>query len=104
MKYAIIQLQGKQYRVEEGQKLTVDRIAEDPKKKIVIKDVLLYTDGTKTLIGTPKVEGVTVQATVEEHARAKKIRVSTFKAKSRYRKTHGHRQDETTLTIDSISA
>ena len=104
MKYAVIQLQGKQYRVEEGQKLTVDRIAEEPNKKLTIKEVLLVTDGDNTVIGTPYVEGAVVKVTITEHARGEKIRVSTFKAKSRYRKTHGHRQEETTITIDSISA
>lgn len=104
MTYAVIRLQGKQYRVEVGQTLTIDRIHEDAKKTLKITDVLLVVDGDKVKIGTPLVDGATVSLEVVSHDRGEKIRVSTFKAKSRYRRTIGHRQEETTLRVDSISA
>ena len=104
MKYAVIQFQGKQYRVEEGMELTLDRVAEDEKKSLTLKDVLLFVDGDVVKIGAPYVDGATVKATVLSHGRGVKIRVATFKAKSKERKTIGHRQAETVLKIDTISA
>ena len=103
MKYAVIALQGKQYRVEEGQELTVDRM-ENEKGTLKISDVLFYSDGKQLLVGTPLIKNVTVKASVADHTKGIKIRVSTFKAKSRYRKTKGHRQAETLIKIESISA
>lgn len=104
MKYAIIALQGKQYRVEEGMELTVDRLAEDPDKVLTIADVLLVADGENVVVGQPKVENAKVSAKILKHQRCEKIRVSVFKAKSRYRKTHGHRQEETVVKIEKISS
>ena len=104
MKYAVILFQGKQYRVEEGMSLTLDRVAEEEKKSLTLKDVLLFVDGDTVKIGAPYVDGAIVKATVLSHGRGEKIRVATFKAKSRYRKVRGHRQEQTTVQIESIKA
>lgn len=103
MKYAVISLQGKQYRVEEGQELTVDRLEDKKGDSLKIADVLLFSDGKKVLVGTPTVQDVVVKASVADHVLGEKLRVSKFKAKSRYRKTHGHRQSESVIKIESIS-
>ena len=69
MKYAVILFQGKQYRVEEGMSLTLDRVAEEEKKSLTLKDVLLFVDGDTVKIGAPYVDGATVKATVLSHGR-----------------------------------
>ena len=104
MKYAVIQLQGKQFRVEEGQDLTVDRMLQEESAKVIAPDVLMYVNDGKVEVGTPTLSNVSVKITVVKHEKADKIRVATYKAKSRQRKVHGHRQAETVLHIDAISA
>lgn len=104
MKYAIIKLQGRQHRVEEGQKLIVDQIDEKVGGTLTIKDVLLYVDGDTVEIGQPTVAAAQVKAKILSHELGEKIRVATYKAKSKERKVRGHRQRETTVEIQSISA
>lgn len=104
MKYAVILLQGKQFRVEEGQDLTVDHMPQEESAKVTASDVLMYVNEGKIEIGTPTLSNVSVKMTVTKHEKADKIRVATYKAKSRQRKVHGHRQAETVLHIDAISA
>lgn len=104
MSYAIIQLQGKQYMVRKGDTITVDRLEEEAGKTIKVSDVLMVGDDKKSTVGAPTVKGATVTLKVEDHGKGEKIRVFKYKSKSRYRKTQGHRQLQTTLTVDSISA
>ncbi|HKY74423.1 MAG TPA: 50S ribosomal protein L21 [Patescibacteria group bacterium] len=104
MKYAVVKLQGKQFRVEEGQELTVDRLPQEEKASLVLPEVLMVVDGDNVSVGTPTVSSAQVKTTVLSHTKAEKIRVATYKAKSRFRKVRGHRQSETTLRIDAISA
>lgn len=104
MKYAVIQLQGKQFRVEEGMELTVDRMGQPAESVLTIADVLLFVHDDNIEVGAPHVTGAKVKATVLSHGKGEKIRVATYKAKSKERKTHGHRQFETILRIDAISA
>ncbi|MDR1400753.1 MAG: 50S ribosomal protein L21 [Endomicrobium sp.] len=102
--YAIIKTGGKQYKVEEGSSLVVDKIDEAKKsQKIVIKEVLLFSDGQKTLVGRPMVEGVSVTAKVISQKRARKILVFKKKPKKGYKKLQGHRQYLTELEITRIS-
>jgi len=101
MKYAVISLSGKQHVVAEGEKLQLDRLPQEPGTTLEIKDVLLVVDGAPK-IGTPLVEGAKVTAKVLSQERGEKIRVATFKAKSRVRKVRGHRQELTTIEIVSI--
>lgn len=104
MKYAVVKLQGKQYKVEEGQELTIDRLPQEEKSALTISEVLMVVDGDTVSVGTPTVSSAQVKASVLSHSKAEKIRVATYKAKSRFRKVRGHRQSETTLHIDAISA
>lgn len=103
MKYAVIQLQGKQYQVSEGDEFAVDRLDQIAGDKFTVSDVLLFVDGDKKLIGQPIVEKIKVKCEVIVNNRAKKIRVAKFKAKSRYRKVIGHRQLQSTIKIVSIA-
>lgn len=102
-KYAVIETGGKQYRVSEGDRITVERLAVEVDSDVTIDRVLLMGGDGSTRIGTPVVDGATVTATVTEHNRGKKIEVFKFKAKKRYRRHTGHRQEQTRLTITGIN-
>ncbi|CAN5309274.1 50S ribosomal protein L21 [soil metagenome] len=101
--YAIIQTGGKQYRVKQGDNITVERLAAEAGEDIVIDRVLMVGGDGSTRIGTPVVDGATVTAHVDEHFRGEKLIIFKFKAKKRYRRKTGHRQELTRLTITGIS-
>ena len=102
--YAVIATGGKQYRVEEGDRLRVERIDAEEGAEIELDRVLLVGDGDQVTIGRPFVESGKVAATVTSHGRHRKIRVVKFKRRKNYLRRHGHRQNFTELQIKSISA
>jgi large subunit ribosomal protein L21 len=102
--YAIIQLAGKQFKVAEGETLTVDRLETSVQEDLKISDVLLVAKDNEIMIGEPLVKGAAVTLKVVDHGKGEKIRVAKFKSKSRYRKVQGHRQYQTTLEVVKISA
>lgn len=102
--YAIIQLLGKQHRVTKGDTLVLDRLPQDVKDKFDVTDILLVADGEKITIGQPTVAKAKVTLAVQSHDKAKKIRVATYKAKSRYRRVKGHRQAQSTVIVEKITA
>lgn len=99
--YAIIESGGKQYRVEKGDVIKVEKLDVLPKKKVTFDKVLLVSD-KETVIGTPTVEGAKVTGTVEEQGRDKKVIVYKYKPKKGFHKKRGHRQPFTLVTIDKI--
>lgn len=101
--YAVIATGGKQYRVKVGDRITVERLHVDTGAEITIDQVLLVGGDGSTRIGTPVVEGARVNATVDAQARSEKLVVFKYKAKKRYRRRAGHRQELTRLTITGIS-
>lgn len=103
MKYAVIQIAGKQYRVSEGDKVETNRLAETVGESITVSDVLLVVDGDKALIGDPLVKGASVTLQINDHHKGDKIRVAKYKSKSRYRKVIGHRQALTTWEVVKIA-
>ena len=102
--YAVIMTGGKQYRVEEGDSLRVERLDAEEGAEIELDRVLLVADGEQVVVGTPFVEHGKVAATVRQHGRAKKIKVVKFKRRKNYLRQHGHRQSFTELRIESITA
>ncbi len=102
MKYAVIALQGKQYRVSEGDKITVDLLDQVAEENFVVTDVLLVNNEGKIEVGTPLVKAK-VTLKVLEHGKDAKLRVFKYKSKSKYRKTIGHRQNITNLEVVSIA-
>ena len=100
---AAIKIGSSQYLVSSGQELTVDRIASDT-KKLVFDQVLLVIDDKQVQIGKPFLSQAKVTAEVIDQVKGPKIRVSKFKAKSRYRKTIGFRASQTKLKILDISS
>ena len=102
MKYAIVEDGGKQYKAIEGQTIEVDRFQAEVGKQVDLDRVLLITDGKKTSVGTPYLEGAKVEATVDSQIKGPKIVVFKYKARERYRVKTGHRQRYTRLRIASI--
>jgi large subunit ribosomal protein L21 len=102
MKYAIVENGGKQYKAVEGGTIEVDRMPMDVGKKVDLKDVLLVVDGKEVTVGTPKVSGAKVKATVLDQFKAPKIIVFKYKSRQRYRVKQGHRQQYTRLLIEEI--
>jgi len=100
--YAIIETGGKQYRVSVGDTVSVERLAIAAGADMTIDRVLLLGGDGSTRVGTPTVSGAAVVARVEDHPRGEKIIVFKYKAKKRYRRRLGHRQELTRLTITGI--
>ena len=101
--YAIIATGGKQYRVQEGDQIKVEKLAGDPGEKVEFNQVLLLADGEDVTIGAPYVDGGKVMGEVQEQARAKKIEVIKFKRRKHHMKRMGHRQSFTEVKITGIS-
>lgn len=102
--YAVIRTGGKQYRVEEGSTLRVEKIEANEGDSVDFDDVLLVGNGAQVTVGTPLVEGGKVTATVEEQGRSRKIEVVKFKRRKGYKRQYGHRQAFTRVRVTSISA
>ena len=102
--YAVVTTGGKQYRVEAGSELTIERLAADAGTSVTFDRVLLVGDGETVTIGTPVVDGASVSATVLGEALGPKLVIFKFKQKVKYRRKTGHRQHMTRVRIDEISA
>ncbi len=100
--YAVIETGGKQVKVEAGQAIYVEKLDVEAGKKFVFDKVLLVEDGELHL-GTPYIEGATVEAKVEKQGRGKKIIVFKYKAKKQYKHKQGHRQAYTKLVVEAIN-
>ena len=103
--YAIVEISGKQYKVQEGDIVFVDRLEELEEGSTVTFDKVLFVNNDgKVSIGTDTVKGAKVEATVVGHGKAKKIIVYKYKAKKNERKVRGHRQPYTKVQISKITA
>ncbi len=95
---AIFKTGGKQYYVEEGSVIYVEKLPQDVGSEVEFTEVL-FVDGK---MGSPTVKGAKVIGLIEKHGRQKKIKVFKYRPKKKYRKTQGHRQPYTKVTIKSI--
>ncbi len=102
--YAVVAAGGKQYKVEEGDVLRIEKVSGDVGDSVTFDKVLLVADGDTLNVGQPVVESASVDARIVEQDRAKKIIVFKYKRRKRYRRTQGHRQDYTAVKIEKISA
>ena len=100
--YAVVKSGGKQYRVQEGETLRVEKLPGDVGAEIAFDDVLMFSDGETVQVGTPRLDNVTVKGTVIEQGKARKIIVFKYKRRKRYRRKQGHRQQYTAIKVDSI--
>ncbi|MCB1857862.1 MAG: 50S ribosomal protein L21 [Gammaproteobacteria bacterium] len=101
--YAVIQTGGKQYRVQEGDILKVEKIGAEEGADVELDKVLLVADGDDVKVGSPYVAGGKVLATVKGQGRGKKVKIIKFKRRKQYLKRQGHRQSYTELKITGIS-
>jgi len=103
MTHAIVESGGKQYRVKEGDVVFFERLPVDADETISFINVLAILDDENTKIGTPFVEGASVDGSVVKHGKSKKIIVYKMHAKKGYRRKQGHRQPYTKVQIDKIN-
>jgi large subunit ribosomal protein L21 len=97
--YAVIETGGKQYRVQEGDVITVEKLNAEAGEKVTFDKVLLLNDDKEVKVGTPY---LAVTGTVVENGKGKKVIIFKYKAKKDYRKKQGHRQPYTAVKIDSL--
>lgn len=102
--YAIIKTGGKQYRVQEGDVIYVERLDGGSEEQVEFNEILAVSDEGKMTVGTPVVEGAKVIGKVVEQGKGKKIIVFKYKPKKDYRKKQGHRQPYTKVMIEKIEA
>ena len=102
--YAIVRAGGKQYRVEKGDVVELEKLAAPPGEKVTLSEVLLVGDAAGTRVGAPLVESAQVTATVLEQTRGAKVRIFKYKKRKHYRRTKGHRQALTRVRIEEVKA
>ncbi len=102
--YAIIETGGKQYRVTEGDVVTIEKLEANQGEAVEFGRVLTVVKEGEVVIGRPLVAGAKVTGKVVEHDKGKKILVFKYKAKSNYRRRQGHRQPFTKVVIEKIEA
>ena len=101
--YAVIETGGKQYRVQEGDIITVEKLNVEAGDKIVFDKVLVLAGEGDLKVGAPYVEGAAVAGEVVENGKGKKVIIYKYKAKKDYRKKQGHRQPYTLVEITSVA-
>ena len=104
MKTAIIVTGGKQYRVAEGEVIYVEKLDKEAGEAVTFDQVLAVVDGSVANFGAPTLSGASVTGKVEKNGRGKKVRVYKMKPKKGYRRTQGHRQPYTKVSIQAINA
>ncbi|RMF25530.1 MAG: 50S ribosomal protein L21 [Deltaproteobacteria bacterium] len=102
MSYAVIKTGGKQYRVEPGTMLTVEKLDGNPGDRVEFAEVLLRGDGGKIEVGKPLIEGARVEGVIVRQDRGPRILVYKKKRRKNYRRRQGHRQWETTVRVTEI--
>jgi len=100
--YAVVNSGGKQYKVQQGQVLRVEKIPGDVGSPVTFERILMFSDGDNVSIGQPALEDVAVEGHIVEQGKAKKIIVFKYKKRKRYRRKKGHRQEFTAVMIDDI--
>jgi large subunit ribosomal protein L21 len=101
--FAIVEAGGRQEKVTPGSVVIVDRLAADPGAEVTFNRVLLVDNDGDVRTGTPYLAGATVTGVVEAQTKAKKIRVFKMKRRKQYRKTQGHRTQQTRVKVTAIN-
>lgn len=102
--YAIVDIAGKQYKVEGNKKVYVPLLQNEVGSKVTFDQVLLVSNNDKITVGTPTVNKASVEATVVAHVKADKVTIFKYKRRKGYRRKQGHRQQYTQILVDSIKA
>ena len=101
--YAIIETGGKQYKVSEGDIITVEKLGVEAGSEYTFDKVIVAANDGDVKVGAPYVEGATVEATVEKQGKERKVTIYKYNAKKHYHKKQGHRQPYTKLIVDAIN-
>lgn len=101
--YAVIECGGRQYKVEPGQRLEVNRLEGEPGSEIQLDRVLMVSDDSGVKVGTPLVENAKVSCKIIRHGKGRKIHAFHYKAKKNEYRHYGHRQAITVLSVSDIS-
>jgi len=101
--YAVIKTGGKQYRVQAGDLLVVEKLDGEPGANLAFDEVLMIGEGAEVSVGAPTVEGASVSATLVETRKGDKIKIFKKIRRQGYRRTRGHRQFETVLRVTGVS-
>ena len=102
--YAVVSTGGKQYKVQEGEVLRIEKIPGNVGDTVSFDRVLMVSDGENVRIGQPVLDNAAVDGQIVEQGKAKKIIVFKYKRRKRYRRKQGHRQQYTAVRIDRINA
>ena len=102
--YAVIKTGGQQFRVEKGDKLSIQKLEAEEGKSITLDEIMMINDGKSAKVGTPLVKGAKVTAKVVEQYRDEKVVIFKKKRRQNYRRTKGHRQHLTLIEITDIKA
>jgi large subunit ribosomal protein L21 len=102
--YAVVHTGGKQYKVQKGETLRIEKIPGEVGSAVTFDKVLMVADGEEIRVGQPVLENAKVQASIVEQDKAKKVLVFKYKRRKRYRRKQGHRQPYTAIRIDGIDA
>ncbi|MEK6680495.1 MAG: 50S ribosomal protein L21 [Nitrospirota bacterium] len=102
--YAVVETGGKQYKVSQGDVISVERLSGKAGEKVALEKILMINDGNKTVIGNPVVKSAKVVGEIVKEGRGEKIIVFKMKRRKNYRRTRGHRQTYTSLKITEITA
>jgi len=102
--FAIVEIGGKQYKVRKDDRVFVPRQSAEPESKVTFDRVLLVSNDSSVRVGTPVVDGASVEATVLAHVKADKVLVFRKKRRKRFRVKRGHRQPYTQIRIVAVNA
>jgi large subunit ribosomal protein L21 len=101
--YALVDILGKQYKVEQGSVLKVDHLVQGKGAQVEFPSVLMISDGGTAKIGSPYLSGVSVKAVVEDHGQSRKLVFGKYKKKKNYRRRYGHRQEYSLIKVEGIN-
>ena len=102
--YAIAEIAGRQIQLNEGARVRVPLLPASPGDKVAVDRVLAVVDGAQSRFGAPALDNVSIDATVVEHGKARKVINFKMKRRKGYRRKHGHRQNYTLITVNGIQA
>ena len=102
--YAVIATGGKQYRVEQGSVLRIEKLAAEPGANVKFDEVLLVGSGESVKVGKPRLSGASVSATVQGHGQGDKVSIVKFRRRKHYLRMKNHRQQYTEVKITAIQA